>query len=113
MARLRPYILANLAKLVHLPAGSADAVDQLRQQLDAIGIETSDKRAVSLATRLVRLAEKLYGETGGDPEYVKRARLNHALVLLCSHLESRAANEVAKQLAGSPQRATRRSVRSM
>jgi uncharacterized protein YigA (DUF484 family) len=99
----RSRALALLAKWSRLPAGFPDALDQLRQQLQAMGIDLQDRRAVRLAERAMSLAEDLHSGLGEEPEYVKRARLNYALARLCGHLESTMVDELAeKNLASAP-----------
>jgi hypothetical protein len=94
MSRNRPRVVAKLASWSRLPAGAPDAVDQLRQQLQAIGIDMADWRALRLAERALAHAEEVHLRIGTDPEYVKRARLNFALARLCTHLESKMAEEM-------------------
>lgn len=96
MSRNRPRVLASLASWSRLPAGAPDAVDQLRQHLQAVGLDMEDRRAVRLAERALAHAEELHFGIGADPEYVKRARLNFALARLCSHLESKMADEMMR-----------------
>lgn len=105
--RNRPRVLAKLASWSRLPAGAPDAVDQLRQQLQAVGIDLDDRRAVRLAERALAHAQELHFRIGADPEYVKRARLNFALARLCSHLESRMADEMMSHTARAPRAAGR------
>ena len=88
MIRNRSGVLAKLSAWSQLPAGTPDAVDQLRQQLQAVGIDLDDGRAVRLAARSLALAEELHSGIGDEPQYIKRARLNCALSRLCSHLEA-------------------------
>ena len=90
----RSRVLAKLADWSRLPAGFPDAVDQLRQQLQALDIDLRDRRAVMLAGRALGLAEELHSRIGAEPEYAKRARLNCALARLCVHLESTMASEL-------------------
>lgn len=96
MAGIRTQALSQLARWARLPTGSADAVDQLRQQLQSIGIELDDWRGIRLAERLLGLAEDLHANIGDEPEYVKRARVNYVLARLCAHLETRMANDVVQ-----------------
>jgi hypothetical protein len=96
MSRNRPRVLASLASWSRLPAGAPEAVDQLRQHLQAVGLDMQDRRAVRLAERALAHAEELHVGIGADPEYVKRARLNFALARLCSHLESKMADEMMR-----------------
>ena len=88
MIRNRSRVLAKLAAWSRLRAGTPDAVDQLRQHLQAVGIDLHDRRAVRLAGRSLALAEELHSGIGDEPEYIKRARLNFVLSRLCSHLEA-------------------------
>jgi hypothetical protein len=90
----------KLAAWSRLPAGTPDAVDQLRQQLQAMGIDLNDRRAVRLAGRSLALADELHSGIGDEPEYIKRARLNFVLSRLCSHLE---AGMVAEIVAAHPE----------
>jgi hypothetical protein len=94
MVRNRSRVLARLAAWTRLPAGAPHAVDQLRQQLQAVGIDMADRRAVWLAERALAHAEEVHHRIGADPEYVKRARLNFALARLCMHLEWKMAEEM-------------------
>lgn len=105
MLRIRPYIFANLSAWARLPTGSPDAVDQLRQQLHALGIAQDDRRAILLAARALALAEDLHAGIGNEPEYVKRARLNIALARLCRYLETRAGSDFVEQASRSTQHA--------
>jgi hypothetical protein len=93
----RSRVLAKLADWSRLPTGSPDAVDQLRQQLQAFGIELQDRRALRLAERALSLAEDLHSGIGDEPEYVKRARVNYALARLCELIEGTMADEVIVQ----------------
>jgi hypothetical protein len=96
MSRNRSRVLAKLASWSRLPAGAPEALDQLRQHLQAVGIDMEDRRAMRLAERALAHAEELHFRIGADPEYVKRARLNFALAWLCSHLESKMADEMMR-----------------
>jgi hypothetical protein len=93
----RSRVLAKLADWTRLPTGSADAVDQLRQHLQAFGIELKDRRALRLAERALSIAEDLHSGIGDEPEYVKRARVNYALARLCELIEGTMADEVIVQ----------------
>ena len=97
MLRNRSRVLAKLADWSQLRTGTPDAVDQLRQQLQAIGIEVHDPRALRLIGRAIALAEELHSGIGDEPEYMKRARLNYALARLCSHLEADMAEEMVRE----------------
>jgi hypothetical protein len=94
MVRNRSRALARLALWSRLPLGSPDAVDQLRQQLHAMGIDMQDRHAVRLAERALALAEELHYRIGADPEYMKRARLNYVLARLCSRMELTMASDI-------------------
>jgi hypothetical protein len=93
----RSRVLANLADWSRLPAGTPDAVDQLRQQLQAFGIELRDRRALRLAQRALDAAEDLHSAIGDEPEYMKRARLNYALARLCEHVELAMMHELVEE----------------
>jgi hypothetical protein len=97
MVRNRSRVLAKLADWSQLRTGTPDAVDQLRQQLQAVGIEVQDPRALRLIGRAIGLAEELHSEIGDEPEYMKRARLNYVLARLCSHLEAGMAEEMVRE----------------
>jgi hypothetical protein len=90
----RSRALAKLAAWSHLPTGTPDAVEQLRQQLQAFDISLEDRRAVRLAQRALAAAAELHQGIGADPEYVKRARLYYALARLCAHVESAMADAI-------------------
>jgi hypothetical protein len=102
----RSRVLAKLADWTRLPTGTPDAVDQLRQQLQAFGIELQDRRALRLAERALSLAEDLHSGIGDEPEYVKRARVNYALARLCELIEAAMADEVMVQSTPRAPRAT-------
>ena len=93
----RSRVLAKLADWSRLPAGTLDAVDQLRQQLQAFGIELQDRRGIRLAQRALAAAEDLHSAIGDEPEYMKRARLNYALARLCEHVELAMTHELIEE----------------
>jgi len=93
----RSRVLAKLAEWSRLPAGTPDAVDQLRQQLQAFGIELRDRRGIRLAQRALAAAEELHAAIGDGPEYMKRARLNYALARLCEHVELAMMHELIEE----------------
>jgi hypothetical protein len=92
--RSRSRALAKLAAWSRLPTGTPDAVEQLRQQLQAFDINLEDRRAVRLAQRALAAAAELHQGIGDDREYVKRARLYYALARLCAHVETAMADEI-------------------
>jgi hypothetical protein len=93
----RSRVLAKLAEWSRLPVGTPDAVDQLRQQLQAFGIELRDRRGMRVLQRALAAAEELHYCIGEEPEYVKRARLNYALARLCEHIELTMTSELVEQ----------------
>lgn len=92
----RNRALSRLARWARLPAGSADALDQLRQQLQMMSIPEGDRHGVRLAARVLALADELHNRIGDEPEYVKRARLNHALARLCQHVEAQSVEQLTQ-----------------
>ena len=93
----RSRVLARLAAWSRLPVGAPDAVDQLRQQLQAFEIELQDLRGIRLAQRALAAAEDLHNAIGDEPEYMKRARLNYALARLCEHVEIAVMHELIEE----------------
>src|SRR2546430_17222698 len=92
--RSRSRALAQLAAWSRLPTGTPDAVEQLRQQLQAFDINLEDRRALRLAQRALAAAAELHRGIGADPEYVNRARLYYPLARLCAHVRSAMADEI-------------------